>query len=290
MKNKELIIDQAKELGLDYIGFAGVGRFESCKDSADPVAIMPDCKTVISFGIKFLEGEMETIRNSENPAERGAGSFGYIVIPSSMLATLSNRLEEFIINELKAAAISTTLGSDGAQKISSHFSQKSAAIAAGLGQSSFMGRAVTPESGPRVLWGSILTDLEIEEDPLMDDGIRLCNPQSCRICRDNCPAGALEADAAKASCPSGIDAEKCKAYACAPTVVKMRPVYKMCEDCANNELCDSTISVCGAAQLTPQTNMEEIERFEKDHFIQKLRSIPDWRCGKCIALCPIGKK
>ncbi len=49
---------------------------------------------------------------------------------------------------------------------------------------------LTPEFGPRNRFGVILTQLEIEPDP-MYDGERLCVPEKCGICTRVCPTKAL---------------------------------------------------------------------------------------------------
>lgn len=325
MDTTELLKTKALELGADIVGIAGANRFSSAPEYERPELVMPKCKNIVSFGIRFLEGEMQNIRRNENPGERVPGSFGYYVIPSTMLVNLTNMLVDYIQNELGAHAIATTPGAMGVDSLVAvngskfHFSQRRAAIAAGLGELGWMGRVINPICGPRAIWGSIITDLELKEDEMMSKGKKICNPAVCKVCFENCPAhaipegkgrhthtydGIMQADdgstglensllynvADRTYLKSCIDEDKCKEFALDKTRVTMRPVYKACLDCANNEECDDLGSVCGAAQLTPIINQDEIDRFENDPYINDLRKTPDWRCGKCIALCPIGRE
>ena len=68
-------------------------------------------------------------------------------------------------------------------------SMRHAAFLAGLG---FMGRntlLINPELGNLVYIGAVLTDMELEADPVRTD---LVCPPNCRICLEVCPAKALD--------------------------------------------------------------------------------------------------
>ena len=67
-----------------------------------------------------------------------------------------------------------------------------AAIAAGIAQPGWNNFPVTRQYGPRVQFGCLLTDLELEYDE-PDRGPRLCDPDKCRVCSDVCPMHALPA-------------------------------------------------------------------------------------------------
>ncbi len=66
-------------------------------------------------------------------------------------------------------------------------SQKHAAQAAGLGTIGRHSLLITPEFGSMVWLGAILSNLELEEDPLLEP---LCD--NCNLCVEACPANALE--------------------------------------------------------------------------------------------------
>jgi len=62
-----------------------------------------------------------------------------------------------------------------------------AAWLAGLGEIGYSKVFITPEYGPRVRFGMILTDLELESDPVFPGG--LCD--SCQNCVRDCPSNAI---------------------------------------------------------------------------------------------------
>jgi len=91
------------------------------------------------------------------------------------------------------------------------FPHKTGAVLAGLGWIGKNGLFVSPEYGPRVRLGTLLTDMELpaEERQRAENG---CG--SCRQCVDRCPAMALTGKAWEEGIPrSGIvDAKACSEY------------------------------------------------------------------------------
>jgi ferredoxin len=63
-----------------------------------------------------------------------------------------------------------------------------AALACGLGEIGWSKVFIHPKFGPRVRLGTILTDAELEPDPIVKPGT-LCN--RCMRCARNCPGGAI---------------------------------------------------------------------------------------------------
>jgi epoxyqueuosine reductase QueG len=90
------------------------------------------------------------------------------------------------------------------------FSHKMAAHLAGLGWIGKCCLLVTPQNGPRVRWGTILTDapLQAADKPLTDG----C--ADCRECVDICPVKALTGQPFREEDPREIryDAHKCDKY------------------------------------------------------------------------------
>jgi len=74
---------------------------------------------------------------------------------------------------------------------------KKAAVLAGLGTLGLNNVVVNKEYGPRIRFGAVLTDLELEPDRPLDD--YYCS--SCTICWGACPTWALG--------PNGFDRSRC---------------------------------------------------------------------------------
>ena len=66
-----------------------------------------------------------------------------------------------------------------------------AAYLCGLGEIGFSKMFLSPQFGPRCRVGIIMTDVELEPDPIYD-GPQLCN--RCMACINNCPAHAFPKD------------------------------------------------------------------------------------------------
>ena len=66
-----------------------------------------------------------------------------------------------------------------------------AAYLAGLGEFGWSKVFLTPQYGPRQRFGIVLTDMELEPDPLYD-GPPLCN--RCMACAQHCPADAISTE------------------------------------------------------------------------------------------------
>ena len=66
-----------------------------------------------------------------------------------------------------------------------------AAFLCGLGEIGYSKMLLTPEFGPRVRVGIIITDLELEPDPIIEPGT-LCN--RCMACVRECPGACIPTD------------------------------------------------------------------------------------------------
>ena len=85
------------------------------------------------------------------------------------------------------------------------FSHRHAALLAGLGRFGVNNMILTPEFGPRVRFGSILSTAELPPDPMLDE--ELCI--RCMRCVKMCPSNALD----KLDYPEGLTNKKaCASY------------------------------------------------------------------------------
>lgn len=71
------------------------------------------------------------------------------------------------------------------------FANRFAAVAAGLGVLSKAGFVVTPEFGPRMRFVALVTDAEIEPDPVCRQMALVASCEGCRRCLDTCRTGAF---------------------------------------------------------------------------------------------------
>lgn len=188
---KEQIKKNARRHGMDLCGIAGVDRFTESPEGRHPCDILPGCKSVIVVGVRLLDGAVQANFRAFEDGRRDLkglyGTYGYAMLPNFELTYACYSLAQFI--ERKTGAC-TTPCSTGPMTNGAQLSLRHAAVAAGLGELSWSGLVMTPDFGTRNRFGVILTQLELEPDP-MYTGSKLCNPEKCGICTKVCPTGAL---------------------------------------------------------------------------------------------------
>ena len=217
MNAKELK-QHAVEFGADLIGVAPVGRFKDVPKEKHPLSIYPDCKSVVVIGRRILRGALRGVEEGTN-----FGStyqlFGLSWLDDNFISKttydLTCLLEEhgfeavplFGYDASSNMAYGVPVAPDKPAPnviIDVNF----AAWQAGLGVRGKGGFFLTPQFGPRQRFASILTDLELDPDPVLN--LDFC--ENCTDCIDACPLNALGAasrdDAICASCHNGAFSPK----------------------------------------------------------------------------------
>jgi len=185
---KSQIADKCRELGADLVGFAGVGRWANAPIQHSPQGVMPEAKTVVVCGIHFLDAPTELGQEHD---VRVPGPALSEMDASGSLEYLSFRLAKHLQGQgiralpIRQSGIWSYRPRPGADRgwvgdICHYY----AAACAGLGEIGWNNLCITPQYGPRVRFVSIITDADIEQDPLYD-GEPLCD--RCLLCAQNCP-------------------------------------------------------------------------------------------------------
>lgn len=193
---KEALKEYAKSIGTDLIGFASKERFDGVAPDENPFTIFPEGKTVILLGKRITRGALRGV-------EEGTNFGDYTLFGSSWLDDSFNSLMCYEITryledrsyeavpifpnpkEAKGMGVPVREGSL-APNVTPDF--KYAVVACGLGEIGYCGEILTPEFGPRQRWQMVITDAEIEEDPILEDSI--CT--FCEKCAKICPLGAIQ--------------------------------------------------------------------------------------------------
>ncbi len=186
---KSQIIDKARELGAELVGFAPVGRWDEFGEVPPeyrPHYIWPLAKTVIALAVPVWLPIVEAA-----PSEWGREQY---VTTNELLDITAYRLAAFLNGRGHAAL---NLPRDGygeagvlAKNQAALFSHVWAAHYAGLGKVGWNHTLLTPEYGPRQRLVSVFTALELEGDPL--PATELCT--KCLLCQKICPAKAFSGD------------------------------------------------------------------------------------------------
>jgi len=183
----------AEERGADLVGVAPVERFKYAPLGTKPEDLFPGARNVVSMGIGLTDTGLDAWDSTHSPYQLSAK------LVSEMLNVLTLHVTKFLEKKGHGALLfpSTGIGFrspydreegfvQGARV--SEFSQRHAAVAAGLGEFGFHSCLLTPEYGPRVRLCSVITDAPLTPDE-MYLGSRLCT--DCYKCVDACPTNAI---------------------------------------------------------------------------------------------------
>jgi len=198
----------AMHVGADVVGIASMDRFEGAPRQMDPRYAMPEAKSMIVMGHRIMRG---SLRGPEEGTFFGTYSaMGYGYINQHIIPWTARHVARAIEDEgyeampigfhFNWAATNSTDGSfrggaphskpvrEGLPAPDVFMSMRVAAYLAGLGEFGYSKVFLNPVYGPRVRYGCVMTDLELEPDPVMKPGT-LCN--RCMACVRECPGKSI---------------------------------------------------------------------------------------------------
>ena len=223
MLNSEQLKKYAFEiLKVDKISIGSTDRFKNAPPDMSPFNMMPGAKSVIAFAQRIIRGCYRGI--DEGTHWPSYQVFGYSGL-NDIIGKTQYRLGRFIEREgyeampVPSSATLRERGPRGPRPEAGMpprevtMNIRIAAVAAGLGEIGWSKVFLTEEFGPRQRIGIILTDAELEPDPIVTG--KICD--HCKMCCKECPGGALPKDASVEICIDGkkmqwsdIDLGKCK--------------------------------------------------------------------------------
>jgi epoxyqueuosine reductase len=197
MITSEQVKQCAREWGADLVGIANIERFAGAPPETDPLNIYPETRSVIVIACRILEGSYKGIEQGTDWAAYwiygyGAGTIGTLGRASGGVSRLLSSYGHEAVHtgggatmlEQPARRLPVAPGKV-ASDVSVH--TRIAAALAGLGEPGWSKVFLTPQFGPRQRFHIILTDAELEPDPLMRESI--CD--RCMSCVRECPGYAL---------------------------------------------------------------------------------------------------
>jgi epoxyqueuosine reductase QueG len=212
------VVDKLKQYaldnGADLVGVAPIERFGGAPQGHRPEDILPGARAVVACARRIPEGALD------GPATVYHRAMEVIY---AQLDLLAGRVALFLEAEGGRA---TPVPADEPYRYwepensygRGDLSHKHAAQAAGLGRLGKNSLLITRQFGNRVHLVSVVTDVDLEPDPVLDWDP--C-PERCTLCLRACPAGALSGDqqVKQALCrqvmmerlPKGTVIENCRA-------------------------------------------------------------------------------
>ena len=197
----------AKRMGADIVGIGSIDRWSTAPIQMDPKQIMPRAKSVIALGFRVLRGSLRGIEEGtffSNYSAMGYGGITYLYMPMTVI-NLSKMIEDAGYEAVPMGHQSDWRAIDSVGYLRNNsrpvapgkaapdvmVSMRIAGFLCGLGEIGYSKMLLTPEFGPRVRIGIIITELELEPDPIIEPGT-LCN--RCMACVRECPGGCIPAD------------------------------------------------------------------------------------------------
>jgi len=198
----------AKRMGADIVGIGSIDRWSTAPIQMDPKQIMPNAKSVIAMGFRVLRGSLRGVEEGtyfSNYSAMGYGGITYLYMPMTVI-NLSKMIEDAGYEAVPMGHQSDWRAIDNNGYLKKGYSRpvapgkaapdvmislRIAGFLCGLGEIGYSKMLLTPEFGPRLRVGIIITDLELEPDPIMEPGT-LCN--RCMACVRECPGGCIPAD------------------------------------------------------------------------------------------------
>jgi epoxyqueuosine reductase len=223
MLTKEALRDYAYNVvNVDKLGVANIERFDNAPPDMHPRNIMPKARSVVVFLKRILRGTCRGVDEGTHWPSYHIYSYAGL---NHMLGLANYRLARFIeqhgfdATSLSARATSREFGptappaAPGLPAREVVVQHRIAATLAGLGEMGWSKVFMTREFGPRQRLGVLLTDAELEPDPI-ETGV-LCD--RCKRCVAECPAGAISQEKSVAIEVEGhriewndLDLGKCK--------------------------------------------------------------------------------
>lgn len=208
--------------GADVVGIASMDRFEGAPLQSDPRQIFPDAKSMIVMGFRIPRGTLRGIE--EGTYYVAYASMGYAAINFILQPMTLWKITAMIEDEgYEAVPIPNNFpwtnkaGGDGQPNL--RFSKpvaegraapdvfihmRIAAMAAGVGEIGWSKMLLTKRFGPRQRLAAIITDAELEPDPVIAPGT-ICD--RCMCCARDCTGAALPTDKSVKIKLAGYDVE-----------------------------------------------------------------------------------
>lgn len=198
---------KALALGADEVAIGNIERWAGAPIQQDPRQIMPECRSIIAMSFRVCRGSLRGIEEGtffSNYSAMGYGGITYLFMPMvvmNLAKTIEDEGYEAIpyghqsdwraidqVGVLYPNKARPVAPGRAVPDVAVHL--RIAAYLAGLGEIGFSKMFLSPKFGPRCRVGIVMTEMELEPDPIMEHGT-LCD--RCMECVKNCPAGALKA-------------------------------------------------------------------------------------------------
>ena len=190
-KTKQRLPDLLSRLDADAVGVASLIERKGTKLEEDALRLLPQARSVVVLAMEIYP-EILDLTSPQRIA--GAASTNDLLdrnadfLYGRLTKAAYDVAKAFRSAGLKALPLPAAGCPSDARFLEAVFSYKHAGQAAGLGKIGWNGLLITPDFGPRFRLSCCLTEAELEPTTAVNVTLG-CD--SCRLCLDNCPSGAL---------------------------------------------------------------------------------------------------
>ena len=210
MELRQKIKKIALEMGAVYFGMADLEKAKSGTTTGYEAKLISRYKTAISIGFPLLDDIVDAINDTNDLFALNNYRFHVYEVVNPRINDITLSVARSLIEAgYQAMAVPASHTVD-APNLTGLFSHKMAANLAGLGWIGKSCLLITPDHGPRVRWGTVLTDFVTPAgQPYTGKG---CG--GCKLCVSSCPAGAFTGRSfdSKELRATRMDAHKCLQY------------------------------------------------------------------------------
>ena len=210
MLTSQKIKEIALAYGADDVGIASMDRFEGAPPQMDPRLWMPRAKSMVVFGYRIFRGSLRGVEEGTFFGSYSTMCYGYI--NQNVIPWTTRQVARVIEDEGSEAmpvgyhiyygAINTNDGQSWKDNVTGYsvpvapgmprpdvyFSIRIAGFLAGLGEIGYSKVFLSRKFGPRIRLAVLMTDLELEPDPIIKPGT-ICN--RCMACARACPGHSI---------------------------------------------------------------------------------------------------
>ena len=200
-----MLKEHAKSLGADLVGISPMERFEGAPKQMDARYIFPAAKSMIVLGFRIARGTLRGIE--EGTLYTTYPSMGYAALNQIYGPMVLWNLTRFLEDKgYETVPLLNMNGGEAVNPVNGNFRRgwsrpvregnpypdvlvhfRLAAYMAGLGEIGWSKVFLTPEFGPRQRFVILLTDAELEPDPIYEG--KICD--RCKLCAKHCSGKAI---------------------------------------------------------------------------------------------------
>jgi epoxyqueuosine reductase QueG len=212
----------AKDMGATYFGVADLApaRQQISEQGGEFLTQFP---RAVSHGFVLADGTVNTLVHHKNVAVMSNYWYYAYQVVNPRIDSISLMLAQSLGEAGFQAFVVPSSQTVDRTRLTGVFSHKLAAHLAGLGWIGKSALLITPEHGPRVRWGTVLTDAPLEAGTPMDEMCR-----DCDACVKACPAHAFTGQAFDKPRPRS---EIFAAEACDNYLGKREALHRACGMC-----------------------------------------------------------